>query len=47
MVPGKRGKPIKILAHGGEFILPVGVPPNKTQRKAVAKRKAKARKNKK
>ena len=46
-VPGKRGKPIKILAHSGEYILPVGVAPTKMQKKAVAQKKSKAKKSKK
>ena len=43
-VPGKRGKPKVILAHGSEFILPVGVQPTAFQKKEVAKRKAAAKK---
>ncbi len=39
-VPGKRGAPKQVLAHGGEYILPVGVKPTKAQRAEVAKRKA-------
>jgi hypothetical protein len=46
-IPGKRGAPKKILAHGQEYILPVGVSPTKSQKKAVAKRKARSRKSKK
>ena len=38
-IPGKKGKPIKILAHSQEYILPVGVPPTKKQIKEVNKRK--------
>lgn len=37
-VPGKKGAPKKILAHGGEYVLPVGVKPTKAQMVAVAKR---------
>ena len=37
-IPGKRGKPIVILAHGGEFMLPAGVPPTRSQRSAVARK---------
>ena len=44
MVKGKRGKPVKILAHGSEYILPVGVKPTSAQKKEVAKRKKKAMK---
>jgi outer membrane lipoprotein SlyB len=46
-IPGRKGKPIKILAHSGEFILPVGIAPTKMQKKAVAQKKMKARKSKK
>ena len=47
-VPGKRiGAPKKILAHTGEYVLPVGVRPTQAQRKAVAKRKAAAKPKKK
>jgi len=46
-VPGRRGAPKKILAHGQEYILPVGVSPTKSQVRAVKKRKAKSRKGKK
>jgi len=38
-VPGKKGAPRKILAHGGEYVLPAGVEPTKTQKEAVAKNK--------
>lgn len=38
-VPGVTGKPKVILAHGGEFILPVGVPPTKKQQSAIEKKK--------
>jgi hypothetical protein len=41
LVKGKKGKPVKALVHGGEYVLPVGVKPTKAQKKAVAKRKAK------
>ena len=44
MVKGKRGKPVQILAHGSEYILPVGVKPTKHQKAQVAKRKKKAMK---
>lgn len=36
-VPGKRGKPVKALVHGGEYVLPASVPPTAEQKKAVAK----------
>ena len=45
-VPGKRGRPLKAIVHGGEFVLPVGVAPTAAQKKAVAKRKADAKKKK-
>ncbi len=44
MVKGKRGKPVQILAHSGEFVLPIGVKPTKHQKAQVAKRKKKAMK---
>jgi hypothetical protein len=40
-VPGKKGAPKMILAHGGEYVLPVGVKPTKAQKAKVAKGKAK------
>lgn len=40
-VPGKKGAPIVILAHGGETVLPVGVKPTKAQKAKIAKGKAK------
>ena len=43
-VSGKRGKARIAQLHGGEFVLPIGVAPTLSQKKAVAKRKAKARK---
>ena len=42
-VKGKRGAPRKAIVHGGEYVLPVGVKPTATQRKAVAARKKKAK----
>ncbi len=44
MVKGKKGKPVKAIVHGGEYVLPVGVKPTKAQKSAVAKRKAKKHK---
>ena len=45
LAPFKKGGPIKrtgpIYAHKGEYILPKGVKPTATQKKAVAKGKAK------
>lgn len=37
-VPGKVGKPVKAIVHGGEYVLPAGVKPTAAQKKAVAKR---------
>jgi len=37
----KKGKAVKIIAHTGEYILPVGVKPTKKQKAQVAKRKKK------
>jgi hypothetical protein len=42
-VPGKKGKPLKAIVHGGEFVLPAGVKPTKTQ---LAKVKALNKKKK-
>lgn len=43
-VPGKLHKPVKAVLHSGEYVLPVGVKPTQAQMKAVAKRKADAKK---
>ena len=40
----KKGSPKIIKAHVGEYVLPVGVKPTKSQTMAVAKRKSKAMK---
>ena len=37
----RRGSPVPILAHAGEYILPVGVKPTLAQKKKVAKLKKK------
>ena len=37
-ITGPKGKPRVILAHGGEYVLPVGVKPTKKQITEVAKR---------
>lgn len=37
-VPGPKGKPRVVLAHGGETILPADVKPTKAQVKAIKKR---------
>ena len=39
----KKGQAKLIKAHVGEYVLPVGVKPTMTQKKAVAKRKMKAK----
>jgi hypothetical protein len=41
---GKVKKTGLAYIHGGEYVLPAGVPPTKAQRSAVAKRKAKSKK---
>ena len=43
-VKGSRGKAKIAQVHAGEYILPVGVAPTLKQKKAVAKRHAKAKK---
>ena len=43
-VKGKKGKGRLALVHGGEYVLPVGIKPTVAQKKAVAKRKARAKK---
>ena len=35
----KKGKAVQIIAHTGEYILPIGVKPTKHQKAQVAKRK--------
>lgn len=37
-VPGKKGKPVKAMLHGGEVVLPVGVKPTKKQVDAIRKK---------
>jgi len=34
-VPGKKGKALIAMIHGGEYVLPVGIKPTKAQRKKV------------
>ena len=36
-VPGKKGKPVKAIVHGGEYVLPASVKPTMAQKRAVAK----------
>lgn len=43
-VPGKKGKAIRAVVHGGEFMLPVGVSPTEKQINQVKKIKSKAKK---
>ena len=43
-VKGKKGMPVQILAHAGEWVLPVGVKPTKSQKAEITKRKKKAKK---
>jgi len=38
-IPGRKGKAVKIIAHSGEFILPIRVKPTSYQKKEVAKMK--------
>ena len=42
-IPGRKNKPKIILAHGGEWVLPVSVAPTKNQRNQIEKIKKKAR----
>jgi len=41
-VPGAKGKPVKAIVHGGEYVLPAGVKPTMAQKKAVKKMGGKA-----
>jgi len=38
-VAGKKGKAMKAIVHGGEYVLPIGIKPTASQKKAVAKNK--------
>jgi len=38
-IPGHKGKPVPILAHAGEYILPHNAKPTKAQKAIVAKNK--------
>ena len=40
----KKGKAVQIIGHVGEFVLPIGVTPTKSQKAEVAKRKKKTKK---
>lgn len=33
-VPGAKGKPVKAIVHGGEYVLPAGVKPTMAQKKS-------------
>jgi len=46
LVPGKKGKPKIILAHGGEWVLPTDIKPTKEQRSLIEKRKKQKREKK-
>ena len=41
---GKKGKARLAVVHNGEYVLPIGVKPTKSQKSQVAKRKARAKK---
>ena len=43
-VSGKKGRPKLAILHSGEYVLPNGVAPTKSQKSAVAKKKARAKK---
>lgn len=45
-VNAPKGKPVKAILHGQEYVLPAGVKPTEAQKKAVAKMKADAKKKK-
>ena len=38
-VPGVKGKPKVILAHSGEWVLPINIPPTKEQKSKIEKQK--------
>jgi hypothetical protein len=39
-VKGKHGQPVKIVAHAGEYVLPIGVQPTKFQKREVKLKQA-------
>ena len=41
MVKGRKGQAVQIIAHSGEWVLPIGVKPTKYQKAQIAKRKKK------
>lgn len=44
LIKAPKGKPVKILAHGGEYVLPMNAKPTVAQKKIVANNKRKAKK---
>ena len=44
LIKAPKNKPVKILAHGGEYVLPVNAKPTKAQKKIVANNKKKTKK---
>ena len=40
-IPGKKGKPVKVILHGGEYVLPINSKPTKFQKQVVKKNKLK------
>ena len=38
-VPGAKGRPVKAIVHGGEYVLPANAKPTKAQKAIVAKNK--------
>lgn len=40
-IPGQKGKPVKVILHAGEYILPINAKPTKTQKAIVKKNKLK------
>ena len=43
-VKGPKGKAVKAIVHGGEYVLPASVKPTKAQKAAVAKLHKKGKK---
>ena len=44
LIKAPKGKPVKILAHGGEYVLPMNAKPTVAQKKIVANNKRKVKK---
>lgn len=42
-VKGKKGRPVKAILHGGEYVLPANAKPTKAQKAIVASNKRKAK----